>query len=109
MDQEVTHELVVDVQKTVQAQSDMMMGMITGVIVLFLLLAVFAGYVVKHLRDENHYLKREILKIRERERSERAQVFQELVESVGVLRVVVGALDKMLEWFKSQIGAKDDN
>lgn len=109
MSNEVTHELVADVRETVQTQSDMMMGTIAGVLVLFLLLVVFAGYVVKHLRDENHYLKREILKIRERERSERAQVFQELVESVGVLKVVVGALDKMLDWFKSQTGAKNDS
>lgn len=103
---EDTPELIAEVQKSVDAQADTMIVSTVGIVVLFLVLVVFAGYVVKHLRDENKYLKREINAVRERERNERAHIFQELVESVHVLKVVVGALDKMLEWFK---GANDES
>ena len=89
--------ILIDANHPTSINESLISGVVAGVIVLFLLLVVSAGYVVKHLRDENRYLNKELTKVRERERTERAQMFKEVTESIAVLNPVVDALDKTID------------
>lgn len=105
MDPEVKEYL--DTIKGAAGDGNELMIALGVAIFLILVLAVFASYVVKYLKDENAALKVEIVKIRERERVGTKEMMKEMMESVKVLELLLPALDNVVNLLRHRGGSHE--